>query len=109
MSYRGKVISMDEKINLKEPKQILGLVLTDEMLLELLEKNENNPVSFISYDPSGKVKERKLVQVAEKIQYSCYFYIEIKNKSNLVMAEGPTRLLVIDCRIFRKQITQLQS
>ena len=99
MSYRGKVISMDQKINLKEPKQILGLVLTDEMLLELLEENKNNPVSFISYDPSGKIKERKLVQIVEKIRYSCNLYIEIKNKSNLVMAEGTIRLFLIDCKI----------
>ena len=31
---------MDQKINLKEPKEIIGLVLTDGMLLELLEKKE---------------------------------------------------------------------
>lgn len=97
MSYRGKVISMDQKVNLKEPKPILGLVLTDEMLLELLEENENNPLSFISYDTSGKIR------------YSCNLYIEIKNKTNLVMAEGTIRLFLIDCKICWKQLKNLQG
>ena len=61
---------MDQKMNLKEPKQILGLALTDGMLLELLEKKEVDDTIIH-------------VLGGEKIRYSCNLYIEIKKISNL--------------------------